>query len=474
MLFAIVIAQTVVAVALGAALFKLWRVTARSIPRFAWIVSAGFVFRAFVGQALFWISYLRLPIAPDLQLGDGYWFWGLDGHGFFALAHRFIRAGAAAVLLIDKAAIAYFYVQMIAIAIVLLGASAAVGLLLNSIAFMGMSALIARWEPTREHPAAAVLALAIIWFTPSWLLWSVQPMKDAVFFFFLTAFVFALSRFCRELQPLSRLTTLLGWTAVMMVAVYATAGIRWYFGFLIWGVSCLAVILAFVAGRRFPARPIGVAFAALFLTSQAMVQGSGPYMPEPIQRIFRPLSAVTAVTSAPESIGDSLQRSRETQEKVTGATTFKAPRLIAKLKPKSPRVLRLVIGLSAMFIPPSIGTRAGLINVGGGRGLWLFADLDTIIFDLAIIIALVVSFRRRQHYGPVFWPLMAMTVALTFAIAYVSTNYGTLMRHRAMVLMCVALLLLVRLPLGPAPVIDRDEDDSVHGSDERDDRYAAG
>lgn len=471
MLFAIVTVQTLVAIALGTALFQLWRVTVRSGPRFAWIVTAGFVFRSFVGQAFFWVSYLRLPIAPELQLGDGYWFWGLDGHGFFVLAHRVIAAGAKAVLLIDKTTIAFFYVQIIAVAVVLLGVSAAVGFLLNSIAFMAMSALIVRWEATREHPTPVLVALVIIWFTPSWLLWAVQPMKDAVFFFFLTAFFFGLSRFCRELPGIQmRTAPLIGWTAVMMSAIYATSGMRWYFGFLIWGISCLAVALTFVR-HRFSARRIVVALAVLVLTSQAMVQGSGPYMPKSLQRIFRPMTAAGAVADAPASLRASLQGSRETQEKVLGGTTLKEPRIIAKLG-RGSRITRLMMGLSAMFVPPSIATAVGLLSVGGGRGLWLFADLDTIVFDTAIVIAFLVIFRRRQQYGPIFWPLMAMTVSLTLAIAYVSTNYGTLMRHRAMVLMCVVLLLLVRLPLGRAPMIDRDEDGSVHDGDKRDDRYA--
>src|ERR1041385_1146655 len=43
------------------------------------IIAAGFLLRAFAGQALFWISYLRLPIARPLQLGDGLWFFAVDG-----------------------------------------------------------------------------------------------------------------------------------------------------------------------------------------------------------------------------------------------------------------------------------------------------------------------------------------------------------------------------------------------------------
>ena len=469
--FAIVTAQTLVAIAFGFALFKLWRVIAQRGPRFATLVAAGFLFRSLVGQVLFWISYLRLPVARGLQLGDGYWFWGLDGLGFFNLAQHFIDEGARAVLLIDKSTIAFFYVQAVAVSIVLLGASVAVGLLLNSIAFMGMSAMIVRWEVTRDHPTPALTALAIIWFTPSWLLWAVQPMKDAVFFFVFTAFFFALSRFCSELMKLRmRVAALVGWTAMMMAAVYATSGMRWYFGFMSWGLSCLAAALTFMV-RRFGARRVVVVVAVLFLTAQAMVQGSGPYMPESIQRIFRPVTAAVAVVDAPASIKSSLEVSRETQQKVVGTTTLQEPAVLAKLG-RGSRVERLAIGLSAMFIPPSIGTRAGLINVRGGRGLWLFTDIDTIVFDAAIVIACLVVFRRREKYGPVFWPLTAMTAALALAIAYVSTNYGTLMRHRAMVLMCIALLPLVRLPLGSAPSIDGDEDGSVHGSDERDESYA--
>ena len=60
-----------------------------------------------------------------------------------------------------------------------------------------------------------------------------------------------------------------------------------------------------------------------------------------------------------------------------------------------------------MFLPRILAESLGIIRVGGGRGLWLFAEIDTIVFDLVLIYAIVHcarSLRRgraqRKHAPP--------------------------------------------------------------------------
>ncbi|HET8773770.1 MAG TPA: hypothetical protein VFP80_08270, partial [Thermoanaerobaculia bacterium] len=73
----------------------LWRLC-RTQPK---IVIAGFLVRALVGQALFWISYLRLPVARSLQLGNGFWFFAVDGPFYLGYAAELAARGPAAILL---------------------------------------------------------------------------------------------------------------------------------------------------------------------------------------------------------------------------------------------------------------------------------------------------------------------------------------------------------------------------------------
>ena len=431
----------------GAALFALWKTTMWRHRLMAAIVTAGFLIRATTALALFWVSYLRLPLAPSLQLGNGFWFFGLDGLGFFNFAVAFVEKGARAVILIDKTTVSYFYVQILSIAVAALGAQAAVSILLNSFAYLGTCALILRWNSDgKRRNEAAVIALTIVAFTPSWILWAAQPMKDPVFIFFVVAFFYALTRFCRALASARPLATgpLLFWIGVLMVTLYAVSGIRWYVGAMGWCVSGAAMALTVLHLRPAPWRALLVGTAAFVLMSQALRYGSGPYMPDPIEPVFHTPPTLQAVTHGFTAIVTTLEDSRKVQEKYIGTTTLQQPPVIRKA-PWRPPVRRLISAALALVLPRFVGTRVGLLQVGGGRGLWLFADLDTVAFDVAaLVVAAFLVASGRAQIGPLFVPLLLMTIALTGAIAYVSTNYGTLFRHRAMVLVCLSLLPLVR------------------------------
>src|SRR5712691_5127647 len=54
------------------------------------IVGVTILVRAVVGLALFWISYLEIPILSSLQMGGGFWRIAPDATGYYELA-----AGAA-------------------------------------------------------------------------------------------------------------------------------------------------------------------------------------------------------------------------------------------------------------------------------------------------------------------------------------------------------------------------------------------
>src|SRR5207253_2879256 len=54
------------------------------------VLALGVLARLVIGLTLFWISYLHLPIAQSLQLGNGFWQVTADATGYYQLA-----AGAA-------------------------------------------------------------------------------------------------------------------------------------------------------------------------------------------------------------------------------------------------------------------------------------------------------------------------------------------------------------------------------------------
>lgn len=86
----------------------------------------------------------------------------------------------------------------------------------------------------------------------------------------------------------------------------------------------------------------------------------------------------------------------------------------------------------------------------GGQGLWLFVEVDTIIFDIVLGFALFsigAAVRRRTLVTPLFWMMLFVTGAIGLALVYTVSNFGTLFRHRDMIL--VGLVLLPLAAAGP-------------------------
>ncbi len=54
----------------------------------------------------------------------------------------------------------------------------------------------------------------------------------------------------------------------------------------------------------------------------------------------------------------------------------------------------MITGFAAMFLPRMVGEALGLIRVGGGRGLWIFAETDTFLFDLVLLYVIVHCVRN--------------------------------------------------------------------------------
>src|SRR2546428_3186707 len=93
-----IILHTIAVVFAALLLYKLWKKAdvEASDDLARQIIAVGFLLRAVPGVVIFWISYFGLPFAQSLQLGNGFWFFGLDGKTYFGLAgdaaHQGLRA----------------------------------------------------------------------------------------------------------------------------------------------------------------------------------------------------------------------------------------------------------------------------------------------------------------------------------------------------------------------------------------------
>ena len=97
-----------------------------------------------------------------------------------------------------------------------------------------------------------------------------------------------------------------------------------------------------------------------------------------------------------------------------------------------------------MFLPRILAESLGIIRVGGGRGLWLFAEVDTIVFDLVLIYAIVYctrNLRRGRARATATFVLCVLVFVMTAGpMLYTVNNFGTLFRLRLMAYFLAAIL----------------------------------
>jgi hypothetical protein len=116
---------------------------------------------------------------------------------------------------------------------------------------------------------------------------------------------------------------------------------------------------------------------------------------------------------------------------------------------------RLLTGAASVLIPRNIGERLGLFHIGGGQGMFWFTELDTVVFDVALLWAIgVLAVRRSLSWrNPLVWLIALLTVLAGVPLVYAVTNYGTLFRLREMIYIGFVLT-----PLALATASRRDED----------------
>jgi hypothetical protein len=316
--------RLVILLVAGYALYRLWR-DYRSTDR--WInigIAAGFLARAVIGQLMFWISYARLPVARQLQMGDGLWFFARDALEYFPVATKLARSGVVAIINYPTSGASVAFVKVLAAAVLLLGSVTSVALLLNLFCYLGTMAVIVRWSEreTRARTAAALAICAIV-LSPAFFLWSLQPLKDTFFQFIVIAFIGACAAWQRTWtsSPV-RMPMAVFAAAAMTVTLMAISGVRWYFAFALFlaAIVFLLLIASLSSGRK------AVAFSAtallLILLSRAMLVGGGPYVPAVIVNALTPSTALAEVRELPSQMIAHLNRARDGFERSGGATSI--------------------------------------------------------------------------------------------------------------------------------------------------------
>lgn len=446
-----------------ALLIVIWRDVSRRSAAVGHVLLAGLLVRSGLGLALFAISYWDLPVLAHLHAGDGFWELAPDARMHYNHAREALVHGLASSW--DHSA--PLYVASYAIWMWLVGTNPASGMLLNLVAFGLFSAVAVRFfRPVGRlnEDLPCVLVVAGLGLLPSIVIHGTQSLKDDLVL---------ISAGCALLAGAAAYTAPPGWRMLLTAGPAAAAsgasllfltGLRSYFALML--VVCLALGAAVRTwtGRR--------AFAASAFTCVLFVTGSwaGYHVGE--DPYWNPMRANEfAVSAAPggavpergepsleaqniDLIDAVLRRLRDSRLGFIssgGATNVVAVDALDAERAPGWRddVSALMIGVALIFVPIDLLIALEVVEFTGGRGLLGISDLDTLLLDAMILGIGALAWRRRRPLTP----RLAVTIVAaslflltTTLLAYAVTNYGTLFRLRAMILVPLWMLALVHHP----------------------------
>ena len=470
----IVVVRTLFAAVDGWILWRAWRHFARLDAAVGRIVGAGLVLRATGAQLLFWVSYLHLPVARSQQDGNGFWKFAVDSRLYFDDSLFLLEKGWRAVVAVDRTLPSPVYLQTLTLFLFLFGVVVMAGVLLNLLAYCaGCEALLqlGRLEGTARRPT--LIALAALSFSPSLLLWSTQPLKDALFISVVAVFVAACTRWRQGWLTDATWRPFAASLGLLLVTLHVIAGIRWYFGILMCLASFPFLVMTVAASRRRVVSAI-VNTLVFLLMLQVVAYVSGPYLPPSVARF---LKGAAPPQETARNLVSIVEKSRAGFDATGGRSQIREGRVLAHAEgerepaveaapagtkgqpPKAegvPRsaIGRLAAGTAAVVLPRFVSESLGIIHVGGGAGLWPVVEADTLFFDLLLLIVLVHvvnEARAGALRDPSFWLVAFMTAGIAILLAYTISNFGTLFRHRSMILTGLALLLAVTRAPAPTP-----------------------
>jgi hypothetical protein len=398
------------------------------------------------------VSYFTLPFLTGLQMGNGFWTLAPDAQEYYRLAGLVAERW--------QATITPGYVAPLGLWMRVVGVNPASPVLFGLVMFaLAVVTLVAAFGQNRTHAAqqALHLGVAAVSFSPMPVYAGVFGLKDV---FFTTLVV---------VMGVAYLTLLAGaaWTRATLgahllaaaggtLAVWLIEGTRSYFAILMWLAMAVTYAGCLIAGV--PSRRRAVVQAAVVLPVLALVIALGlePNYPRFVRRIVASIPGAVLERRAAEANGglDELDRRREAIDNYGGNSMLSRA---GDRSTETGRLEGLAVGLGGLLIPSTVLEPLGGVDLNIGRSARLIADADTVVFDLTAAGILWLLFVNRRQIAPV--PLLfglALAVLVSLPLAYVMTNYGTLIRLRLMVSAPIWLLTLALAPgfaARPSPTV---------------------
>jgi hypothetical protein len=457
--------------------------------RFVWrrsrlaglMLAAGLVIRAGGGAIFLTISYFGWPFLTSLQMGNGFWTLAPDAQEYYRLGGLMAERW--------QPTITRGYVGPLGLWMRAVGVNPASPVLFAIVMYaLAVVTLVTAFGRTRTPAAEQALRLGVaaLSFTPMLVYAAVFGLKDV---FFTTLVV---------IMAVAYLTLLVGavWTrttrttnllvaAVGIPAMGLIAGTRAYFAILLWAAMAVTYAGCFMAGV--PSRRRSLAQAAIVLPVLALAialgaEGNYPRfvgyliasVPEAVVEHRTPIPSVGLEEldhrrEAVDGYGGNSMLSRRTKTAgpdslpvetggagrppvETGSASRPPVKTGSAVRPSvktggAGRLEGIAVGLGAVLLPSAILGKVAGIDLHISPTARLIADADTLAFDLmAAMILWVVIVNRRETRSPplLFGLVLALLVALP--LAYVMTNFGTLIRLRLLVAAPIWLLTLALAP----------------------------
>ena len=421
--------QVLFAVAGAVGLHRLWKSIDRYDPLFGLVAGLGLVGRAIAGLLLFWLSWLN--VAPRaLHLGGGFWFFALDGWIYTNTAVKNVARGTAGFLPRLQDGAPPVYIDVLTIFTLLFGEVASVGLFLNLALFTGACWIIARCSRGLAHARrAALFALTALALYPSGVLWTTQPLKDTMVHALLVAVPAAALLWQRAWDAVPRRGILAAALALCGTQVALTFT-RWYVGLSVLG-GVLVFLALFALIRRGPAMLHACTLALAIVSAVVVLFTASSDLPVEFRKAVGGARFDTFFSSTLRGT----EWARAQFDRTRASTQLVFPE-------GTSRPARWLGGLIAATVPHFAIEWIAFPRIGGGRGLFWFADIDTIVFDATILLGSVLLWRGREpgrRWNALAWLCPVLVVLLALPMLYAITNFGTLMRLRGMLYVPLAI-----------------------------------
>lgn len=414
--------------------------------------AAGLAIRFGGGLLFVAASYLGLPLMARLQLGNGFWMLAPDARQYYWAASRVVPEPwtFGPIYTITPG-----YVGALAWWMRLVGVSPA-GPVLFSVALYAVSvvAIVLAFGGGRtpESRRAIAIGVAALSFSPMLIFTAIFGLKDVFVTTLIVLLAIAYLTLLTTAWSRATLGTNLFAAVCALALMWLIAETRAYLAILIWTATAVVCLYGVMAARGARLRQVLHGVVALTALAAVIVVGSESNYPQYIEAVILAKLPPSLVGSGSLSVRrlrrhppvtfaglDELDRRRDAIIAYGGDSVFNSH--------EQNRLRALGVGVAAVFVPSSILERLSIVNIHIRTAARLVADADTVALDLTIGVVLWLLIARRRQIAPA--PLifaLALTLAVALPLAYVMTNYGTLVRLRLMVAAPIWLTMLALAP----------------------------